>query len=350
MNNADMQTPPLKDSEDRKPRGDSGSAVDVVTIATGPDEEVSLYDLWRFFEEGRRWIFGMPLAGMCVAGLVAFVQVELYKGEVVIVSVAKSSATSGLLQRQLEQFLPISQLASSFSAGNDENVTLAILQSRPFLEKFIEEHATRRALFPDRWDRERGKWKKANASPLDHVRDAIDAVKNLFGSSDESRKTGDLGPTMTKSINYFRKEILNVDQDKNTSLVTVSLQRPDPEEAAKWANLLVDELNSYIRNQSIEGSKANIDFLEKRLLQTNIAQDRSMLLTLLQQEIQTLMMSQSPQPFVFKVIEPAVPGEEKSWPPRLLFVAAGLMVGLVLGVLFALGSKFHLFLKQQKTA
>ncbi len=155
---------------------------------------------------------------------------------------------------------------------------------------------------------------------------------------------------MTKSINYFRKEILNVDQDKNTSLVTVSLQRPDPEEAAKWANLLVDELNSYIRNQSIEGSKANIDFLEKRLLQTNIAQDRSMLLTLLQQEIQTLMMSQSPQPFVFKVIEPAVPAEEKSWPPRLLFVAAGLMVGLVLGVLFALGSKFHLFLKQQKTA
>ena len=114
MNNADMQTPPLKDSEDRKPRGDSGSAVDVVTIATGPDEEVSLYDLWRFFEEGRRWIFVMPLAGMCVAGLVAFVQVELYKGEVVIVSVAKSSATSGLLQRQLEQFLPISQLASSF--------------------------------------------------------------------------------------------------------------------------------------------------------------------------------------------------------------------------------------------
>ena len=62
-------------------------------------------------------------------------------------------------------------------------------------------------------------------------------------------------PTDQKATDFFLKEIINVDKDEKSGLITLSILWKDPTIAAEWANDLVKQLNEQLREKAIADSR-----------------------------------------------------------------------------------------------
>jgi len=120
--------------------------------------------------------------------------------------------------------------------------------------------------------------------------------------------------------------ILKSTTDKKTSLVTVSVEWKDPKLAAKWANKLVQRLNSYLRQRAITLSEQNLRYLEDALTKTQIDEQRKALYELISSQQQKAMLANTQKQFAFKVLDPAVAPDRKSKPKRSLIVVLSTFV------------------------
>ena len=133
--------------------------------------------------------------------------------------------------------------------GDDQSrEALAVLGSRDFSRAFIEEQGILPALLEKNWQ-----------NPLKKLwhRDPTDE------------------PDVRDGVRYFLENVLDVDEDKKTQLVTVSVEWTDRDTAARWANLLVERINERMRQRALQESEANVEYLTREL-------DRTTLVTLQQ--------------------------------------------------------------------
>jgi uncharacterized protein involved in exopolysaccharide biosynthesis len=182
---------------------------------------------------------------------------------------------------------------------------IGVLKSRDFARQFIEEQGLLHVLLYDKWDARTGRWKETDPTP--DVRDAI---------------------------RYFEKHVLTVQEDKKTSLVTVSVEWKDPVAAAYWANTIVDRLNVQMRSRALEEAQANVDYLQKELVTTtNVVAIQQAISRLLETEMQKLMVARGNKEFAFRVVDPAQVPKWRSWPKRTVIVSLGILAGGLAGLL-----------------
>ncbi|MEI2420246.1 hypothetical protein V6O07_08225, partial [Arthrospira platensis SPKY2] len=79
----------------------------------------------------------------------------------------------------------------------------------------------------------------------------------------------------------------------------------DADTAAAWATALVRRLNASLRNQAIQESETNIEFLRSELSQTNLVTLQQSIGRLLDSELQKLMLARGNEEFAVKVLDPA---------------------------------------------
>jgi uncharacterized protein involved in exopolysaccharide biosynthesis len=207
------------------------------------------------------------------------------------------------------------------SIPSDSSVekVVATLESRRFLRLFIEKKNLLTVLFEEMWDDEKQVW--------------------LVESPDDD-------PTILDAITTFQEDVLSVDEDKKSSLITLSVSWRDPVIAAQWANDLVKQLNEQLREQAIQNSKKRIGYLEQELAKTTLKDMREVLYNLLESEKQKAMLANVNEDFALEVIDPAVAPEQREKPKRKLIVALGGVCGGFLGI-FAVF--FLQFLKKLKS-
>ena len=111
----------------------------------------------------------------------------------------------------------------------------------------------------------------------------------------------------------------------------------DPELAAEWANALVAQLNDYLRQQAIDTSNRNLEYLEEELGRTTVAEIQLTIFGLIGEEQKAAMLANSQKEFAFRVLDAAAAPDRKVRPKRALigvlttFVAGVLMVVIVVG-------------------
>jgi hypothetical protein len=87
-----------------------------------------------------------------------------------------------------------------------------------------------------------------------------------------------------------------------------------------------------LRAKAIRESEQHIAYLNAQAAITDVAQVRGAIYTVLESEIKNVMLAKGPGDYALKVIDPAVPAEEKTGPKGSLWGAAGFLVGLVLSM------------------
>ena len=291
------------------------------------DDEIDLKELFIALWKGK-WIIIFTTFVFAVGGvLYALSQPNTYKAEAVLASA--SSSQSGGLAAMASQFGGLASLAGISLGGggtDDKGMALAVLQSRQFINAFIHKYDLLVPLMAgEKWDANQDKLllntEMYNEETLEWVRE-VDP-----GKSPE--------PTDWEAYKDF-KQIIAINDAKDTGLTTLSITHLSPTIAKQWVDWLVVDLNAWVKKESLDDTRRNIRYLEEQIEKTNIADMQSVFYQLVEEQTKNLMLAEVQDEFAFKVIDPAVVPEEKAGPKRALICVLATLLGGMLSVAIVL--------------
>lgn len=206
------------------------------------EEEATILDYWRIFWR-RKWfvLFVAVLFGVVALGLSLFLP-KKYKTQATLMPLT-SSGGGGLssFTSQISS-LPLvgSQLGGLGNLGGGKNKELVnILKSRTLTERVIDKFDLMKVLFEKQYDSNSGTY-----------------GPNWLG----------IIPVKEDAVKVFQKKVSNIEEDKKSGLVKIQVSLKDPVLAAKVANEMVSQLQSFIENNSLTLSKRNRIFIEQQLV------------------------------------------------------------------------------------
>tara|TARA_R110000823_G_scaffold34574_3_gene96235 strand:+ start:996 stop:1946 length:951 start_codon:yes stop_codon:yes gene_type:complete len=286
------------------------------------DDEIDLRQLFSTLWAGK-WLI-IALTAVFTVGGVAFAlsKPDIYEASVLVAPANGEVGAQGL-SGQLGGLASLAGI--SLGGGGSDKTVIAkeVLQSRTFLSNFIRKHdlaASLKAITA--WDTQKQQWQ--------YNREVYnpDSGKWLAGENGES-----YAPTDWDLVKAFRGK-LNVSENRDTGMLTVSIASLSPVVAKEWATKLIADINEHMRREDVEMSEARIAFLKTKLSETNIAGMQQVFYQLIENETRTVMLANAQPEYVFRIIDPAVAPQEKSEPKRALIAVVATMLGGILGVLF----------------
>jgi LPS O-antigen subunit length determinant protein (WzzB/FepE family) len=253
-------------------------------------------------------ILGCALLGLSVGLAAGFLMKRTYEGRVVFMVVEEdpaSSAIGGLAG----QFGGLASLAGiDLLSGSHDAEYMAILTSRGFIERFITDENLLPILFAERWDTDTNTWRPG-----------------LWRRP----------PTMAEAVRYFEQKVRAIAVDRRTDIITMTIEWPDPEVAARWAGVLISRANNEIRQQVIDESRRNMEYLDREASKTSVVGVQQSIYRLVEHEVRRGMLANARDQYAFRVLDPAVVPAVEDYvkPKRALLAVAGFALGL-LGSIF----------------
>lgn len=274
------------------------------------DDEVDLFELWHTLIEFKWTILIATLVSFGIATTIAFMMTPKYRAEV-LVAPAEESKSGGGLAALAGQFGGLAEIAgvNLGNNGSGKEEAIAYLKSRVFMESYIREKNLLPILFSSKWDTTSSKWR-------------VEDPKDI--------------PTLWDAYEYF-KNIVSINSDKKTGLISLSVEWRDREQAVEWANDLLKRANASLRQKAIAETEVSLDYLEKELQKTSVVEVQQAIFKIIESQVKTKMMANVQEQFAFKVIDPAALMGERAYskPQRPVFMATGLIGGLMLGMMVA---------------
>ncbi len=290
-------------------------------------EEIDLIEVVRILWAGKWWILATMVLCAAVAVGVSLRLPNQYKATVVLMP-ASSSMTSSL-SRLAGQFGGLASLAGIDIGGQADGekviAAMELLKSWGFQEQFIRNNKLELAVFaakgwnrqtngliidPSIYDVKQGKW-----------------VRDYDADAGQTAEPG--GWELYKS---FSKRV-SVVQDKKTNLITISVEYYSPILAKAWLDQLVASVNTHLQEQDRIEAERSIRYLEDRMSQTNLAEMKTVLSSLIKEQTKNLMLARVSNEYVFRTLSPAKVPEEKSSPKRAMICVVSVLVGGVLSMM-----------------
>ena len=170
--------------------------------------------------------------------------------------------------------------------------------------------------------------------------------ENLFDSSTEKWKSSKSSqPSAQDAYKVYIKH-LNIAEDLKTSFITVSMKHYSPNVAKEWLELIIESINESIRDADKEVALNSVEYLRNYLAATNIQSMKDSVSSLLESQMQTLMIASSSKDYVFKIIDPPFVPEQKSEPSRAIICILGTILFFFIA---SFGVIFREFYNQSKT-
>lgn len=307
------------------------------------DDEIDLKELFLVIWKDK-WIIILLTILFAGGGVFYAISQPNTYTSAVLLAPAQDEGSSGL-GGQLGGLAALAGVNIGGSGGTDvKTQALAVLQSRIFIDAFIEKNDLLVPLMASEkwipevkaWDQEKQKW---NEAPAKHILDAeLYDIKNKQWLVNEETKQS-LKPTMWNANKAF-KALIATSEDKENGMVTISVTHHSPIIAQQWAELLVVEINAWMKNDKLTETEKNIGYLRKQLEQTAIAEVRTLFFQMIEGQFKNKMLAEVQAEYVFKTIDPAIVPEEKAGPKRALICVLATLLGGMFGVFLVLVRHF----------
>jgi len=246
-------------------------------------------------------------ASLIVLGLLYLIFAKrTYDSDAIVVAAEMTDEGIG---GALQDMGSLATLAATMGFGNFDtgklNESLALLQSRSFIGKFIKDHNLKPRLYTWKWDDETKSWR--------------------FGWLLKP-------PTDEDAFQKFTDDVLDVHDDPATGLVTVRVTWKDPVEGAAWANELVNRLNLQLRAKAVRDADRMMAYLEKELARTDLVAVQDSIYKLSETQLNQRAIANVREEYALRYVDRAVPKDRKNYDhPRPILVV--ILVGLVATVL-----------------
>lgn len=296
--------------------------------ASPADDEIDLRELFSVIWQGKWLIIAITAVFAIGSVIFALSQPNTYKSQALLAPA--SDEQGGGLSALAGQFGGLASMAGiNLGAGGGVDKTqmaIEVMKSRQFASQFIQKHN----ILPDLMAVD--KWNMAgNSITYDEelynpqAKTWVREVKAPFKPE----------PSMQEAYKEFSKAI-SVNSAKDTAMVTISVEHLSPSVAQQWATWLVEDINKVMKERDVAEAIRSSEFLNKQISLTNVADIRSILYKLIEEQAKTIMFAEVRDEYVFKTIDPALVPEEKAGPKRALICVLGTMLGGMLAVMIIL--------------
>lgn len=285
-----------------------------------PSDEIDLRELFSAIWQGKWLIIAVTSIFTVASVFYALSLPDVYKSEVTLAPAEDSSLK---VPGQLGGLAALAGVNLGGKGGDKTALALEILKSRDFLGRFIEQNDLYIPIMAAKgWDR------ATNQLIIDPK--IYDTKTNSWVR--EVEEPFKPKPSILETIDEFEK-LLSVKQDKSSSLVAISIEHYSPALAKDIVEKAVITLNEEMRTRDVSEAEKSIDYLNNKISETNIADVRTMLYSLIEEQIKTQMLANVRTEYVLKTIDPAVVSEKRVKPNRILTVASTITLGIILSIL-----------------
>lgn len=292
------------------------------------DDEIDLRELFSAIWQGKWIIIATTFVFAVLSVIYAINLPNIYRSEALLAPVAEDSS-----MRLPGQLGGLAALAGvNLSGGSDKTaLALEVLKSRDFIGRFIEKYDLFiPVMAAEGWHRDSDTLKIDSDIYNTDTSEWVRKVKAPFQPK----------PSVQETYIEFMK-LFSVSQDKTSGMVKIRVQHFSPFLAKQWVENLVKEINEDLRQRELKEAQRSIDYLNEQIVKTSLADARSMLFSLVEEQTKTVMLANVRSEYVFKTVDPSVVAEKKAKPARALICILGLMLGGMLSVLFVLVRHFN---------
>ncbi|MGI2049094.1 Wzz/FepE/Etk N-terminal domain-containing protein [Shewanella oncorhynchi] len=299
---------------------------------TTSDDEIDLRELFSVLWQGKWLIVAITAVFAIGAVIFAIKQPNIYKSEALLAPASEEQG--GGLSGLASQFGGLASLAGvnlGAKGGTDKTeLAIEVLKSRQFTRDFIQRHNILADLMAvEKWDRD--------ADKLIYDPELYNEQTNTWVR--EAKAPFKPEPSMQEAYKVFSKMIA-VNKTKETGMVTISVEHLSPSVAQQWVAWLIKDINKVMKDRDVAEANRSSEFLNKQIALTNVADIRTILYKLVEEQAKTIMFAEVRDEYVFKTIDPALIPEEKAKPKRALICVLGTLLGGMLGVMLVLVRHF----------
>jgi uncharacterized protein involved in exopolysaccharide biosynthesis len=265
------------------------------------DEDLDLRAVFERLLAARTWLVGCVVVATGAFVAIALLMEPLYRATVTAVPTTADNGNSseGTLGK-------LAALAGGDFAFADSRAqeALAVLRSREFTQRFVEDLQLMPRMYADVWDEARDDW-----------------------------RVGEERPTLAEACRDFG-EMMNASIDAKSGLVKVYVEWSDPALAALWANELVARLNRDMRKRAIDRAAVYMGYLQRQLNAAPEVTTRLAIGRLMEAQIRESMLATVTEEYAFRVVDRALVPDvtDRIRPRRALLVMIGALVGLFVGL------------------
>ncbi|GAB1055870.1 MAG: Wzz/FepE/Etk N-terminal domain-containing protein [Shewanella algae] len=293
------------------------------------DDEIDLRELFSAIWQGKWLIAGVTLVFAVASVVIALMLPNIYKSEALLAPASEEQGAGGLAGLA-SQFGGLASMAGINLSGNNTTdktqLAIEVLKSRQFIGDFIEKHQ----ILPELMAVD--KWHMADNSlsfdPNIYIQESKMWVRDVKAPFQPK-------PSLQEAYKEFLK-IFSVNKNKESSMVTISIEHQSPFVAKQWIDWLIEDINRAMKDRDVVEATRSTEFLNKQIALTNVADIRTILYKLVEEQAKTIMFAEVRDEYVFKTIDPAFIPEEKAKPKRALICVLGTVLGGMLGVMMVL--------------
>jgi uncharacterized protein involved in exopolysaccharide biosynthesis len=273
-------------------------------------DELDLREIWAIVW-ARRWKITACVFISAILGAFFLIRLpNIYTSEGVFAPAQKQSQ-AGSLAAQYGGLAAIAGIDLLGGETAEIDQALVLINSWPFIKSLIQKYDLKsHVMAVERWDKE--------SMELVWDRSIYNPEKKTWERDSDGNS---LEPTDYDCFKAIVKN-LSVSKDTKTGLVYISFEHYSPVFASNMVDLLLKNINLYFQEKAVREARKNIEYLEKKALQTSVVQMQSVFYGLVETQIKTLMLAEVGDEYVLKTVVPHLAPEEKSKPKRVLMLLA----------------------------
>lgn len=299
------------------------------------DDQVDLRELLSVIWKDRWIVFSVVVFFAAASVVFALSLQNIYRSETLLAP--SEELQGGGMAGMASKLGGLASLAGiNFGNANGQvkvAVAVEVIKSRQFISDFIEKYDLLPVLMAvDRWN--------MSTNELSYNSEIYDYRENKWVREVDPPRTPK--PSLWEAYEKF-SDILTVSQDKNNGFVTISIEHFSPTVAQQWTELLVKEINDYVKNKDVQEAQRSIDYLEAKMMQVSIAEMRNVFYQLIEEQTKTVMLAEVRDEYIFSTIDPPVVPEQKVRPKRALICLLGVMFGGMLALIGVAAKYFFCF-------
>tara|TARA_X000000368_G_C22907612_1_gene657035 strand:- start:24 stop:920 length:897 start_codon:yes stop_codon:yes gene_type:complete len=283
-----------------------------IVLQTEAEENFAKYI--NFSLKNKKTILWITFVATVLSIAFALLQDKYYTAKVSMMEADLTNSGLSAFSNVSQGMSGLTSLIGGFEVeDNNTTMALAILESRTFIQKFIEENNILTILLSEDWNEETQSWIEE---------------KDLYDGYMEF------------------KDIISVEKDNKTNIFSISIEWKDPALSAEWANLLFKKLNHFMSEKDKLAAERNINYLESQLKLSSKVTIQNTLHAMIEQQTKTKMLASAQEEYAFELIDVAVVPKERSKPQRRLIVLAGFIIGLILSFSFIFIREYISYIKR----
>ena len=294
-------------------------------VQRATEDEIDLRELLAVIWRGKWIIIATTFVFAVAAVFYALSLPNIYKSEALLAPAAeqKSAGLSG----QLGGLAALAGVSLGGGAGVDKTaLAIEVVKSREFLSRFIQQRINLQDLMAAKsWD--------LGSNTVNYDSGIFDPQTQRWLREVNPPRQAE--PSKQEAYKAF-SEILTVSQDKATFMVKISIEHVSPYLAQNWLTMLIADLNLEMKSRDMAEAEKSITYLQQQISQTNLADLKAALFSLIEEQTKTLMLANVRDEYAFKTIDPAIVPELKAKPARALIVILAAILGGILSSLFVI--------------